>query len=208
MTDLEEVPDMPHPMPRLPESHLPLPSRQGLVTVSPVQARYYGAVRGYAPTHGVIHMTAGASLRSSEEWANRPNVPPPERASWHLGIERFGHMRRFLSYDLIAYHAGRSSWPEIPDVRGSINHATIGIELANLNDGREAVPYEQYLSAVWAAAVLSERFGFPGSRWLGHHEVSPGRKSDPHPNVFSMRAFRADVVEELSRRRRHRAEHA
>lgn len=207
MTDLEEVPGMEHSMPRLPESHLPLPSRQHLVTISPVQARYHGGLRAYDFTHGVIHMTQGGTLESSEGWVNRPNVPRKDRASWHLGVERFGQMRRFLDYRYHAFHAGQSAHPEIPSIGGSINYRTIGIELANwcgLNGRHEPVGLEQYLSAVWAAAVLSERFRFPGSHWLGHLEVSPGRKYDPDVRVFSMQAFRADVVTELNRRRRFR----
>lgn len=203
MTDLEEIPEMPHPMPRLPEVDVPIPSRQHLVSVSGEQARYCRP-RRYRITHGIIHMTAGGTLESSEGWANRAGLPPEHRVSWHLGVERFGTMRRFCAYSLVAYHAGRSEWEGAASIGGSLNDVTVGIELANRNDGREPVGMEQYLSTVWAAAVLSERFSFPGSHWLGHWEVSPGRKTDPHVNVFNMQSFRADVVEELARRARAR----
>lgn len=194
-----------YPMPRLVEGDGPIPSRQHLVSISPVQARYHGGERAYDFWGGIVHMTEGGTLESSEGWVNRDNVPRKERASWHLGIDRFGQMRRFLGYEFHAFHAGPSKWHALPGQDGSLNYRTIGLEIANRNglDGKhEPVGLEQYLSAVWACAVLAERFGFPGSHWLGHHEVSPGRKTDPDRKVFCMQSFRADVVEEMARRRR------
>jgi len=93
-------------------------------TVETITSRYTGGAFADPPRILVVHFTFGASARSSAEWFDDPSNPG---SSAHLVIEREGTVIQCVPFDTVAWHAGKSSWKGMD----GLNHASIGIELAN-----------------------------------------------------------------------------
>jgi len=98
------------------------------------------------------------------------------KVSAHLLIRRDGEIVQFVSFNDRAWHAGKSSWQG----REACNDYSIGIEC----EGADEVPYEeaQYAALRRLLPLLSETYGIPRERIVGHSDVAPGRKSDPGPS--------------------------
>lgn len=83
----------------------------------------------------VLHYTAGRSAESSSFYLTRPDVG----ASAHVVIGRDGKVFQLVSFNVEAWHAGRSFYRG----RAEFNHFSIGIELDNLGklrwDGKRFV---------------------------------------------------------------------
>lgn len=95
------------------------------------------------------------------------------QVSAHFFLRRDGALQQFVSCDLRAWHAGRSSWRG----RDNCNDWSIGIELEGLEGGRfEDVQYERLATLLRA---LAHRY--PLAEVVGHEHVAPGRKHDPGP---------------------------
>lgn len=134
-----------------------------------------------SPNHGprradaigliVLHATADqGSERGAESWMRNPQA----QVSAHLHIRRDGTIVRLVDDRRRAWHAGRASWPGVSDV----NDESLGWEIANRNDGKEAYTDEQYR----AVADLLQHYlpqGIHRPNVVGHFQVSPGRKTDP-----------------------------
>lgn len=143
----------------------------------------------------VYHATAGQSAMSSIVYLNTTSE---KEASYHYVIDRDGTIYRMTPVHIVAWHAGDSSWPYpvySPPGNGghSLNHNSIGIAWANMDDGEELTA-AQLESGLWLTTVFKQ----PVERILGHYEISPGRKIDPAPAI-NMNDFR-DLV------RRYRAQ--
>lgn len=201
----------------------PVGSLQRFVTASSEygEANYHGGPRP-GPVRGLgWHATAGDTADGAMGWLDRVLKRGEGKASYNYLIDRDtaagGSMRivRFLDPSVVAYHAGRSSWPTIPGRWGSLNTTTIGIAWANDNgsDGNlddDPLTDFQLCAGLWLAAVLCERYKLdPRAHMVGHREMSPGRKTDPLPRVIDMSAFREATAVVLTRRvHRRRAERA
>lgn len=145
-------------------------------------ARYHGAPRSRSTIDLIVmHCTAGASAHSSITWLNRENVPSGQRASYHYVVDRDGAIYRMCKPEMVAFHAGTSSVPGAKANVSSVNPRSIGIAWANLNNG-EQLTSQQIESALWLCSVFMGP-NIPIERVLGHCEVSPGRKTDPHPAI-------------------------
>lgn len=142
----------------------------------------------------VWHATAGDRADSAMEWMNSPKAT----ASYHYIIDKDGTIYRFLHPDLVAYHAGKSAWPNpghSGGMRGSVNARSLGVAFANDNgsDANEAdddLTREQVESGLWLGRTLMRLYAVPATLNLGHREVSPGRKTDPLPRVLDMAHWR------------------
>lgn len=183
------------PMPRLPVGGGPLASRQDRVaTLAPPLVT--GGERSET-RYGIVHMTAGGSLAGTIEHLRLA------RLSYHYLIDRDGQIVRACDPTRIAFHAGASSWGgTLAGGTSSLNPVSLGVALAHRNDASEPVTEAAYLSLLWLCCILSESYGIFAADWLGHREVSPGRKTDPHPDVFDLASFRCDLVTELHKRRK------
>ncbi|MFQ5636657.1 MAG: N-acetylmuramoyl-L-alanine amidase [bacterium] len=152
----------------------------------------------------IIHYTAGSSAASSIRTLTDPNI----KASAHLVVARDGTITQLVPFNIISWHAGKSSY----EGRVGFNKYSIGIEIDNagLLDKNGSV----YTS--WFGRVYPESEVFAGvhrnqstvKHWhryseeqitvvddmcrvlvkeynmrqiLGHEEISPGRKVDPGP---------------------------
>lgn len=167
----------------------------------------------------VMHFTYGASARSSAEWFR---AAENKGSSAHVVIERDGATLQCVPFDVVAWHAGGSSWKG----KTNLNRTSIGIEMANWGylkrkgdgwasytgapiadpviavhrngnpDGsRSPIGWEPYPEAQFAAAVAIARAlvaAYGITEIVGHDDIAPDRKWDPGP-AFDMARFRAAV---------------
>lgn len=136
---------------------------------------HYNSRDGIYPQMVVLHADASKSAMSTVNWLKDPK----SRVSYHYVIARTGLLYIVVEEDQRAWHAGRSTWPGVPIVRKSVNHAAIGVALSNRGDGE---PYGdiQYEAAGYVVADICRRHHIPAHMIRGHYEVSPKRKSDPY----------------------------
>lgn len=168
----------------------------------------------------VMHFTYGASARSSAEWFR---AAENKGSSAHVVIERDGATLQCVPFDVVAWHAGGSSWKG----KTNLNRTSIGIEMANWGylkrkgdgwasytgapiadpviavhrngnpDGsRSPIGWEPYPEAQMRALLGVARAlvaGYGITEIVGHDDIAPTRKSDPGP-AFDMARFRAAVL--------------
>jgi len=185
--------------------------------VAQIPSNNTGGKFASTPKIAVIHFTAGSTARSSAEWFRHPQN---SASSAHVVIERDGTVLQCVSFEAVAWHAGKSSWQGLV----GLNRHSIGIELANWGylraaDGgwvtstgkRIAEPYlgrhrngnpdgstgaigwEPYPPEQFDAALLlvqALKAAYGITQVVGHDDIAPVRKSDPGP-AFNMTRFRA-----------------
>ncbi len=89
-----------------------------------IESSYVGGHFPQPPKIAVMHFTFGGTARSSAEWFRSPKNPG---SSAHLVIERDGSVIQCVTWDRVAWHAGRSRWRDL----SGLNRFSYGIELAN-----------------------------------------------------------------------------
>lgn len=128
----------------------------------------------------VVHATAG-SFGSSLAWL----CDPRSQVSAHYLIsEDGGRVVQLVPESETAWHAGASAWPGAASVGGSLNAASIGIELAHSNRASDPWPAGLVAAAADLIADICRRNPavLPDRRHIvGHAEIAlpRGRKSDP-----------------------------
>jgi N-acetylmuramoyl-L-alanine amidase len=114
---------------------------------------------------------------------------PKSRVSCHLLVSRAGRVTRLVGDRERAWHAGLSWWRGTSDV----NSITLGIEIANRNDG------EPYTDAQYnrVAAIVAHYCGQGLSLddVVSHEQIAEGRKTDPRD--WDWERLRVDVRERL-----------
>ena len=163
-----------------------------------------GPFKAGLPDTVIIHYTAGSSAESSIRTLKDPN----SKASAHLVIDKDGTITQLVPFNIIAWHAGKSSLGN----RVGYNNYSIGIEIDNAGSltrsgevyrswfgktynadeviqavhRNETTPRywhaytEEQIKAVEAVCNLLV-LAYDIKHILGHEEISPGRKSDPGP---------------------------
>jgi LysM repeat protein len=134
----------------------------------------------------VIHSTANSSLERVIEWFNNPN----SQVSAHYTIGKDGRIAQHVPDKDRAWHAGQSTWKG----RNGCNDYTIGIELVNLNDGRDPYPEIQHQANVALCAYLCYTYKINTDDIMGHLDIAlpPGRKSDPRG--YDLNRLRREVA--------------
>jgi len=162
----------------------------------------------------VMHYTAGSSAES----AVRTLTSRRAKASAHLVIGRDGSITQLVPFNIVAWHAGRSSWLSVK----GLNKYSIGIELdntgpltksggvwktwfgASVDDaevleaahknnpshfcGWQLYTPEQLAVSLEVAEALEDHYNFKDI--LGHDDIAPRRKTDPGP-AFPIDHFRS-----------------
>lgn len=122
----------------------------------------------------VLHATASDSLAGTLAWF----MNTASKVSAHYVIGKDGRIIKMVAVERSAWHAGRSSL-RLDDgtlVTG-LNSRSVGIELVNLNDGKDIYPLPQIEALVELLQVI--RKAEPSIKYLvGHSEINRG-KSDP-----------------------------
>lgn len=93
------------------------------------------------------------------------------KVSAHLLIKRSGEVIQFVSFDQLAWHAGKSNYKG----RESCNDFSIGIEL----EGSDDINYEEKQYQQLNNIINTLKNHYPISDIVGHSDIAPGRKTDP-----------------------------
>jgi len=127
---------------------------------------------GYEVDTVVIHSTVIPTLEKTTVAFQRKE----SQVSAHFTIGKDGSIVQNVSTFDRAWHAGVSK-----DFfgRNNVNHFSVGIELVNLNDGKDPYPQEQ-IDALHAILVVLKR-RFPIKQLTSHEFIAQpyGRKNDP-----------------------------
>jgi len=137
----------------------------------------------------ILHATGKGGFISAVDWlrkANRPN-----RTSAHYVIDRDGAVIQLAPERDITWHAGFGRWGG----RGRINSRSIGIELVNRNDGKQAYPKVQLEACMWLCARAARQYRRRPEHVIGHADVDPKRKTDPAG--FPWLDFRIDLAKAI-----------
>lgn len=121
----------------------------------------------------VLHATANSTLEGVARWF----LAPESRVSAHYTVGKGGGIVQHVSTFNRAWHAGVS---RNPDGRERVNNFSVGIEIVNLNDGKDSFTEAQYDVVDNLIGMLVRRF--PTIKYIVSHEViaqPKGRKSDP-----------------------------
>lgn len=129
--------------------------------------------RGHKPELIVVHGDAGKSDEGTISWLQLEK----SKVSYHFLVGRDGVVYAFVSEEQKAWHAGVSDWPNC-QVANSVNPTSIGVAFANSGPGEPFEPIQYKVGAELIHAIMV-RWDIPLHRIRGHHEVSPGRKTDP-----------------------------
>lgn len=105
---------------------------------------------------------------------------PGRRVSIHYYIDKAGAISQMVDDKDIAWQAGLSSWKvDGKPVAPSCNPVSIGIELENLNTGRDPYPPAQYSATLELVRYLVSKYNIPRSQLVRHLDIAPKRKTDP-----------------------------
>jgi N-acetyl-anhydromuramyl-L-alanine amidase AmpD len=124
----------------------------------------------------VVHSTVTPTLEKTTEVFQRGEPANPNPVSAHYTIGRDGSIVQNVSTFARAWHAGGGV-----DAAGRTNpnNYTIGIELVNLNDGKDPYPAAQIQALRGIIYSMCKRF--PIKQIVSHEYIAqpPGRKNDP-----------------------------
>lgn len=132
------------------------------------------------PIYGVVHYDAAANETSAINWM----ASKESKVSAHLHISRTGKVTQQVPFNVVAWHAGKSEWQGL----SGLNSYSIGIELQNT--GKQTYTDVQIAKLVEVVKALNA--SYPIKEWVGHSDISPGRKQDPGPQ-FPWDSFKAGV---------------
>lgn len=150
----------------------------------------------------VLHGTAGSSASSSIAWLRKIKL------SYHAVIadendkEGDGVITKCVPDSRVAFHAGKSTGPNGPNVNGY----SLGISFSNMETGTDRISSRQWESAVVRCAQWCQ--AYPTILAITTHAIiSPGRKFDPRGPVafwpstkpFPLREFCKQVSERVGR---------
>ncbi len=153
----------------------------------PADDAHHGG-RRLAPRFIILHATGGTDSRA---WLTTTS-PRSNPVSIHRLIMKDGTTYKMVPDDEQAWHAGHGViGPIRPNDAGlpNLNMCSLGIELENLNNGRDPYPEVQIAAAV---AQCVEWIGVYGNLPILSHADVDTRKSDP--KGLDMDAFRARVL--------------
>jgi N-acetyl-anhydromuramyl-L-alanine amidase AmpD len=100
--------------------------------------------------------------------------------SIHYYIDKAGRISQMVDDKDIAWQAGASTWKvDGRLISPTCNPISIGIELENLNSGRDPYPLAQYNATLELTRYLVAKYNIPRSQLVRHLDIAPKRKTDP-----------------------------
>ncbi len=139
----------------------------------------------------VMHATGG--VKTGDLWTlsgrDRRHL-----VSCHYYITKLGEIYQLVQDKDVAWHAGVSFWQGEHDC----NRFSIGVELENLNNGKDPYPQPQLDAAIWLVRNKVQQYKVPRSRLVKHAQIAqpPGRKTDPRG--FPWESFVAQVYTNIA----------
>jgi N-acetylmuramoyl-L-alanine amidase len=154
---------------------------------------YDSRPKGATVTSVVLHATAQKYVWRTVDAFQYPST----RVSAHFVVGKDGEVYQMVPLERRAWHAGASQLDGASDV----NDFSIGIEMANMNNGRDPYSDLQYESVAHIIFQLRERYTIPDARIVSHAQVAipAGHKSDPLG--FDFERLRALLQADAARRR-------
>ena len=121
----------------------------------------------------VIH----ATVEPTTEGTMQIFLTPSRKVSAHFVVGRDGRVVQMVPVEKRAWHAGLS---ELEGLRG-VNDFSVGIEMVNLNDGKDPYPVEQMEAVAGIIRLLRSQYDIPDNRIVSHAQIAlpAGRKNDP-----------------------------
>ena len=123
------------------------------------------------PNFVILHHTA---QKSTDQTIRTFTVKGQSQVSAHYVVGRDGKVVQMVNDLLRAHHAGIGRWGNDTD----LNSSSIGIEIDN--DGFEPYTEAQIRGVIKVLAVLKKRYKIPAANFIGHSDIAPSRKPDPH----------------------------
>lgn len=104
-------------------------------------------------------------------------LTPSRRVSAHFVVGKDGRVVQMVPVEKRAWHAG----PSVLEGARSVNDFSVGIEMVNLNDGKDPYTPEQMQAVAGIIRFLRSRYNIPDSRIVSHAQIAlpVGRKTDP-----------------------------
>jgi len=138
----------------------------------------------------VVHSTAA---RGPGDFNYLRRGGSPDRpVSVHYYIAKDGTISQMVADTDEAWHAGQSTWKvDGKLVSPSCNPISVGIELENLNNGKDPYPEAQYQAVLWLTKQLVTKYNIPRSQVVRHLDIAPQRKTDPRG--FPWERFMAEL---------------
>jgi len=104
-------------------------------------------------------------------------LTPSRKVSSHFVVGRDGRVVQMVPIERRAWHAG----PSVLDGTPGVNDYSVGIEMVNLNDGKDPYTDAQIHAVAGILRFLRSRYVIPDSRVVSHASIAlpAGRKSDP-----------------------------
>jgi len=104
-------------------------------------------------------------------------LDPVAQVSAHFVVGREGRIVQMVPIEKRAWHAGVSTWDGMKDM----NNVSVGIEMVNLNDGKDPYPDAQVQAVAGIIRFVRSRYLVPDEHIVSHAQVAipQGRKSDP-----------------------------
>lgn len=122
------------------------------------------------PSFIILHHTEEPNCEAALQKLTHPGTG----VSAHYLICKDGTIYQLVPDHARAWHAGVSRWGTITDM----NSVSLGIELDNY--GSEPFPDSQIESLITLLKTLQSRYNILPTDILGHGDIAPGRKEDPH----------------------------
>lgn len=123
----------------------------------------------------VLHATASSTLESAVRWFKDPT----SKVSAHYVIGKDGSVVQMVDLDNIAWHAGKSKFTLDGKEYVNLNGCSIGIELVNLNNGKDTYDTRQINSCLTITDALLRHYQLGNDSVVGHKDIATDRKSDP-----------------------------
>jgi N-acetylmuramoyl-L-alanine amidase len=123
------------------------------------------------PNFVILHHTA---QKSTDQTVRTFTVKGQSEVSAHYVVGRDGKVVHMVNDYLRAQHAGIGRWGNDTD----LNSSSIGIEIDN--DGFEPYSEAQIQGVLKVLSSLKKRYKIPTANFIGHSDIAPSRKPDPH----------------------------
>ncbi|MBT9584476.1 N-acetylmuramoyl-L-alanine amidase [bacterium] len=122
----------------------------------------------------VVHATVINTMEATQRAFLDDKI---RRVSAHYVVDRDGTIVQMVDERASAWHAGVSEL----EGRPGVNDFSVGVELINLNDGKDPYPNAQVAALARIIQDLRSRWSVPDGRIVSHASIARpvGRKSDP-----------------------------
>jgi len=147
----------------------PMPLAYAYVPSPNCDDRPPGATLTCVVLHATVEPTIEATLRIF--------LDPKRKVSAHFVVGKDGRVVQMVPVEKRAWHAGVS----VLDGSPGVNDYSVGIEMVNRNDGRDAYTESQMQAVAGILRLLRARYDISDAHIVSHAQIAlpPGRKSDP-----------------------------